>query len=225
MVIKDYMRVFVEIPNNLGLSISPMHVLDQLVPNECFPLRYLRTYRALYLTNPPGANMIITLLLVTSCISPFLAFTKYESGIQIRSFTWLLRYNVWLVPWSSLLSIHCCLKKTSNVKSCAKCWKRTRKKETRNTFTVSALSLGQFTPLIFDTLFVVMICYATIKSRICNKQGSCHTRDATPNHLGKRRRFTKGKRPRAMRHALRPRLHYAEEFENGGFTSYILENW
>ena len=158
MAFEDYMRVFSEIPINLGFLISPMHVLDQLVTNECFPLHYLPTYRALYLTSPPGANMIITLLLVTSCISPFLAFTKYESGIQIRSFTLLLRYNVWLVPWSSLLSIHCCLKKTSNVKSCAKYWKRTRKKETRNTFTVSTLSLGQLTPVIFDNLFIVMIC-------------------------------------------------------------------
>ena len=81
------MIVFVEILNDLGLLISPMHVLDQLVAYKWFSVRYLLyTYRALYLTNPPGANMIITLLLVTSCISPFLAFTKYVSGIQIRSF-------------------------------------------------------------------------------------------------------------------------------------------
>lgn len=57
-------------------SFYSNNVLDQLVNYECFPVRYLLAYRALYLTNPPGASMIITLLLVTSCISPFLAFTK-----------------------------------------------------------------------------------------------------------------------------------------------------
>lgn len=74
-------------------------------------------YLALYLTTPPGMIIIIILWEVILWKLPCLAFTKYVSGIQMRSITVLLRNMVLLSPWSSRSSVHSCRKKMSNKKS------------------------------------------------------------------------------------------------------------
>lgn len=74
-------------------------------------------YLALYLTTPPGMIIIIILWVVILWKLPCLAFTKYVSGIQMRSITVLLRNMVLLSPWSSRSSVHSCRKKMSNKKS------------------------------------------------------------------------------------------------------------
>ena len=82
------------------------------------------SHLALYFTTPPGIIIIMMLSVVTLWKLPCLAFTKYESGIHIRSITVLLRNMVLLSPWSSRWSVHVWRKKMSSEKSFSRREKR-----------------------------------------------------------------------------------------------------